>query len=130
MCMFREYRKKLKLYKKGIQRGDIHSLLVSQGHTKRVPIRNPGGNRGQFVIGGGRGVVEFVRWKIFGSHFANDSSTVFRSVARVVNSASSRASRRVRQVTGCRALPISQLKITLSTACSLSLQSRSMVWIL
>ena len=25
--------KKLKLYKKGIQRGDIHSLLVSQGHT-------------------------------------------------------------------------------------------------
>ena len=33
MSMFREYRKKLKLYKKGIERGDIHSLLVSQGHT-------------------------------------------------------------------------------------------------
>ena len=42
--------KKIKLYKKGIQRGDIHSLLVSQGHTGTCKqkglsrsIRNPGG---------------------------------------------------------------------------------------
>ena len=53
MCMFREYRKKLKLYKKWIQRGDIHCLLVSQGHTGTCTVCKQRGF--QYII---QGVIE------------------------------------------------------------------------
>ena len=43
----------LKLYKKGIQRGDIHSLLVSQGHTGTCTVCKQRGF--QYVI---QGVIE------------------------------------------------------------------------
>ena len=44
---------KLELYKKGIQRGDIHSLLVSQGHTGTCTVCKQRGF--QYVI---QGVIE------------------------------------------------------------------------
>ena len=36
----------------------------------------------------GSGILQFVSWRMIGSHFANDLITVFRSAARAVNSAS------------------------------------------
>ena len=45
--------KKLELYKKWIQRGDIHSLLVSQGHTGTCTVCKQRGF--QYII---QGVIE------------------------------------------------------------------------